>query len=145
MSDASYVGDDPIRVFPGNMVAARNGLTGASLSQFVIASTPTDLAHQSLYSRLEQDFAFHEEKWKHDTQFTSSLSEKYLHPSYARIIGMGPAIIPFILRSLQSEIDDWFFALRALSGENIVPDDRAGDMPEMADLWISWGRARGLI
>ena len=47
------------------------------------------------------EFQRYEKKWKEDTQYTSSLTDKYLHPSYARIIGMGQPAVPLILRSLK--------------------------------------------
>lgn len=90
------------------------------------------------------EFKRHERKWKRDTRYTSSLSEKYLHPSYARIIGLGRPALPHILRSLEKEPDDWFYALRAITGSNVVPMSMAGDMKRMADRWIEWGRKRGL-
>jgi len=77
--------------------------------------------------------------------YVSSLSEKYLHPSYARIIGMGRPVLPHILRSLQREPDDWFYALRAITGTNVVPMSLAGNMQEMTKCWLEWGRKRRLI
>jgi hypothetical protein len=56
-------------------------------------------------------FKMHEAKWKRDTEYISSLSEKYLHSSYARIIGLGWPAVPLILDSLAREPNDWFYAL----------------------------------
>jgi hypothetical protein len=41
-----------------------------------------------------------------------------------------------ILRSLQQEPDDWFYALRAITGENPVPASSAGDMRAMSEFWL---------
>lgn len=94
---------------------------------------------------ISRTFRTHARRWKSDTQFISSLSEKYLHPSYARIIGLGWAALPLILGSLKRNPDDWYYALRAITGENPVPDTAAGNMPEMSRLWLKWGRERGLV
>jgi len=91
------------------------------------------------------DFKKHEKKWKQDTKFMSSLADKYLHPSYARIIGLGWPAVSFILKSLQRQPDDWFYALRAITGENPVPMSVAGNMPKMAEIWIDWGKKHNLI
>ena len=91
------------------------------------------------------EFRKHEKKWKRDTQYTSSLSEKYLHPSYARIISLGWPAVPMILASLQREPDDWFYALRAITGVDPVRATHAGIMPKMSETWLNWGRQRGLI
>jgi hypothetical protein len=95
-------------------------------------------------NRIASEFQKHERKWKRDTRYTSSLSEKYLHPSYARIIGLGRAAVPFILASLQREPDDWFYALRAITGADPVRAAHAGVMPKMCEAWINWSRQRGL-
>jgi hypothetical protein len=91
------------------------------------------------------EFKKHERRWKRDTQYTSSLSEKYLHASYARIIGLGWAAVPLILSSLEREPDDWFYALRAITGADPVRTAHAGVMPKMSEVWINWGRHHGLI
>ncbi len=104
-------------------------------------------AHARVFARpsIKSEFQKHERKWKKDTRFISSLSDKYLHPSYARIISLGYQVVPFILRSLEAEPDDWFYALRAITGQNVVPPSAAGDMQRMTDLWLKWGAENGLI
>ena len=101
---------------------------------------PTGPAHDYIAAEFEK----HERKWKRDTQYTSSLSEKYLHASYARMIGLGWAAVPFILASLRLEPDDWFYALRAITGADPVRAQHAGNMTKMSEAWIMWGRQRGL-
>jgi len=90
-------------------------------------------------------FAAAEREWKDETAFVSNPAQKFLHPAYARIIGLGRPAIPLILRSMMKEPSDWFYALRALTGENPVPDQMAGDMVAMTATWILWGRSRALI
>lgn len=83
--------------------------------------------------------------WKKDTQFVSDPGQKYLHPSYARIIGLGEPAVKFILQSMEKQYDDWFYALRAITGEDPVTADMAGDVTRMSDAWIQWGRAKGIL
>lgn len=94
---------------------------------------------------LRREFQKHERKWVAETMFHSSPVERYLHPSYARIIGLGQPVIPHILASLEKTPNDWFYALRAITGENPVPDSIAGDVVAMSGVWLDWGKARGLI
>lgn len=89
-------------------------------------------------------FKHHCEAWKSDTEYVSSLHEKYLHPSYASIIGMGAQALPYILESMKKEPDDWFYALRSITGDNPVTNDMTGDMRRMTAAWIEWGASRGL-
>ena len=56
--------------------------------------------------------------------------------SYQRIIGLGPKVVPLILVELQKETDHWFWALEAITGENPVPKEDAGDVEASARGWI---------
>jgi hypothetical protein len=64
-------------------------------------------------------------------------------PSYQRIIGLGPAVLPFLLRELEREPDHWFWALKAITGADPVPPSSRGKVREMARFWIEWGRQQG--
>jgi hypothetical protein len=90
------------------------------------------------------EFKKHERKWKRETRFTSSPSEKYLHPSYARIIGLGWPAVALILKSLRRQRDDWFYALRAITGSNPVTSTMSGNMVAMTAAWLKWGGQRGI-
>lgn len=84
-------------------------------------------------------------QWKQDTAFTSSLTEMLLHPSYQRIIGLGPDVVPFILMELKDNGGHWFWALAALSGENPVKPEHQGKPRLMKEAWLAWGQANHLI
>jgi hypothetical protein len=64
---------------------------------------------------------------------------------YQRIIGMGWLAVPLILDELRREPDQWFWALEAITEENPVPPDASGYVRRTAEVWINWGRERGLI
>jgi hypothetical protein len=60
-----------------------------------------------------------------------------MHPAYQQIIGLGPAGVPLLLRELEREPDHWFWALRAITGEDPVPEEARGRLREMAAAWLS--------
>ena len=45
---------------------------------------------------------------------------------------------------MQRQPDDWFYALRAITGDNPVTNQIAGDVKKMTEAWVAWGRKRGL-
>jgi hypothetical protein len=77
------------------------------------------------------------------TRHLSSPTDRYLHPSYARIIGLGLAAVPLILEAMKRDPDDWFYALRAITGVNPVTAAMAGNMKKMTEAWIRWGENNG--
>lgn len=105
----------------------------------------SDKAADAIGDGIEDKFCRLADEWKHATSHLSSLTAKSMHPAYQRIIGMGQVVVPFILRELQREPDHWFWALRAVTGEDPVLQDHRGRMSEMAQDWIRWGRDRGYI
>jgi len=84
-------------------------------------------------------------QWKAETALLSSTSALVAHPAYQAIIGLGPRVIPLLLRELEEEPVHWFEALKAITGEDPVPPEHWGRIPAMAADWLAWGRSRGLI
>jgi len=64
---------------------------------------------------------------------------------YQRIIGMGEAVVPLILEEMRREPGHWFWALQAITESNPIPPGAFGNVREMTDAWLAWGRAQGLI
>jgi hypothetical protein len=83
-------------------------------------------------------------EWKEGTEFSSSLSEIVLHPAYQRIIGLGSVALPLILRELKRQPDHWFWALRAITGQDPVPVSAYGDLKAMAHAWTEWAVRNGV-
>ena len=83
------------------------------------------------------------QKWETETMFDSSAAKKSMHPAYQRIIGMGPEVLPLILRDLRNRRAHWFWALHAISGDD--PARHRTTVDDAADAWLQWGRDRGLI
>jgi len=82
-------------------------------------------------------------EWKEATLLTSSGTEMLLHPAYQRIIGMGQEAVPLILAELRREPDHWFWALKAITGEDPVVNGDRGKLACMADAWLNWAQQRG--
>ena len=85
------------------------------------------------------------EEWASETAHHSMMSSIVLHKCYQEIIGMGRDVLPLILNRLAAEPNHWFWALRAISGEDPVPATDVGRFAAMRDAWLQWGRHRGLI
>jgi hypothetical protein len=58
---------------------------------------------------------------------------------------MGPAAVPLILREMQREPDHWFWALRAITGEDPVARADAGNIERMTQAWLRFGEERGYL
>ena len=96
-------------------------------------------------SRLELEARFHllAEEWRTETRMLSLVTQKSIHPTYQKIIGMGKPVVPLILRSLEQKPDHWFWALRAITNEDPVKPEQRGRMQQMAQAWIQWGKEHG--
>jgi hypothetical protein len=68
-----------------------------------------------------------------------------MHLAYQQIIGLGPATTPLILRELEREPDDWFWALAAITGENPIPPGAERKLAEMRAAWLQWGAEHGYL
>jgi hypothetical protein len=104
------------------------------------AEAPVVTAYES---SVEQQFMHFAENWKNSTGGFSSITRRYAHPTYQKILGMGPAIIPFILRELQRRPDWWFEALKALTEDD--PAKATGTFEQARSAWIQWGKQRNLF
>ena len=100
-------------------------------------------AQQDNFAKLDRLFREHATRWKRETQHCSSVTKMVMHPSYRRIMGMGPDALPFILRELREHPDHWFVALNAISGEDPAPPDSTFDQAVSA--WVAWGMKNGYL
>lgn len=80
--------------------------------------------------------------WREETALAASALETCTHPAYQQIIGMGQAAVPLILEDLKSEPDHWFWALKAITGQDPVPPEHRGDIRAMSADWLDWGAKR---
>ena len=101
-----------------------------------LVPSPTDL---------EQTFQELTRQWQEETAHLSSQTQMAMHPAYQRIIGLGPVALPLIFRELERRPNFWFWALRALTGENPVRPEDVGKVRKMTDAWLAFARERGYL
>jgi hypothetical protein len=94
-------------------------------------------------SVLALEFKAHVEKWRQETQHTSSMTKMIAHPSYRRIMGMGRDALPLIFHELKERPDHWLVALNAITGEDPVPAD--SKFNEAVEAWLAWGEEKGYL
>jgi hypothetical protein len=86
-------------------------------------------------------------EWLADTQWQSSISSITRHPQFAAICDIGPPAVKFILRRMEKgDVHvHWFPVLKDISGQDPVPPEIRGNIPQMARAWTDWGKARGYL
>ncbi|MBK8916138.1 MAG: hypothetical protein IPM64_16345 [Phycisphaerales bacterium] len=84
-------------------------------------------------------------RWREETVWLSSVTEIAMHPSYQAIIGMGPDALPLIIDELRERQGYWYWALKAISGEDPIPPCDRGSVSRMRDGWLRWAAERGLV
>jgi hypothetical protein len=102
---------------------------------------PSTGKEQNLTEEFAATFQDLASQWREETKAISAIEETAMHPAYQRIIGMGPAAIPHIMRALEHSPDNWFWALRAITGADPVQPDERGRMSAMGKAWIAWAHA----
>ncbi|HLY25172.1 MAG TPA: hypothetical protein VKQ72_02460 [Aggregatilineales bacterium] len=83
--------------------------------------------------------------WREETAHLSSMTEIILNPNYQRIIGMGPQVLPILLRELRDNPDHWFWALEAITGTNPTNPEDAGNLQKMRQSWLNFARKAGYV
>lgn len=82
-------------------------------------------------------------KWDSETGHMSSIGDMALNSAYQRIIGMGVAAVPFLLREMELRPNHWHWALNAITEQNPVPEEHYGRLDLIAKDWVKWGREQG--
>jgi hypothetical protein len=81
-------------------------------------------------------------EWKRKSRHMSNTAQMAILPSYQRIIGRGRDAVPLILKELEREPDQRFWALEAITEIDPVPPESKGKVALMAQAWIDWGKKR---
>lgn len=119
---------------------------------YFISAFPKDISFNKerdtriLQRPLESEFDRLAKQWRKETGFHSSLSKKFMHPAYQRIMAMGERALPLILRELQQRPAHWFYALQFIAGEK-GKDVAQGvyDLEEVRSAWLQWGYEHNYI
>jgi hypothetical protein len=67
---------------------------------------------------------------------------RYNHQAYREIIGLGPEVVPLLLRDLEANHNHWFAALREITRADPFPE-AAGNISEMVTAWLRWAKDHG--
>ena len=93
---------------------------------------------------LEQQFYENAEKWDRETAHLSSPAQRFAHASYIAILGMArdnrEEIIDLLLRDMQENRREWFWALSYLTHENPIERKDSGKLDRMIKAWVRWGQ-----
>ncbi|MGH2386907.1 MAG: hypothetical protein ACRDIE_01790, partial [Chloroflexota bacterium] len=89
----------------------------------------------------EEEFSSLTREWSEETAFLSSTQKIAMHPAYQRIIGMGREALPLIFRDLGNRQVLWFWALRAITGTNPVPENATTE--DGVQAWLQWEADHG--
>ena len=102
--------------------------------------TVTKLTSADTPEAVERKFFRLRDEWKHNCGHYSSSAKLAHHPTYLKIIGMGPPVVPLLLRELENDPDMWFVALRSLTECDQVPEEIKGNVAAMAAAWLKWAK-----
>jgi hypothetical protein len=75
----------------------------------------------------------------------SSLQRLLFSEEYMAVIGMGPRVVPLLLADLKSGNTPWFWALKAITREDVGSDVGPGDFRSLREEWLAWGATKGLL
>ena len=94
-----------------------------TIENAVVTGWSDNEAPLSLYldpAQIEKKFIALRDEWKAKRGHHSDTLKLAMHSAYQQIIGLGPDVIPLLLRELATAPDRWYWALRALTGEDPV-------------------------
>ncbi len=81
--------------------------------------------------------------WSQEVKTLSDIDAICTHPAYQQIIGMGETALPLIFREVQRGEDYWFWALKAITGDDPVPEEDRGRITVMKRHWVRWANEHG--
>ena len=81
-------------------------------------------------------------QWLKETMVLSDPGKITSHPAFLAIVAMGESAVPFILHELESGPSLLVWALPKILGKNPVPPDSDGEIDQLTEAWLQWGRAR---
>ena len=96
-------------------------------------------------TELQEQFSDLVASWRAGTAGLSSPRAIAGHPAYQRIIGLGEPVIPLIFQDMKENGGWWYPALRALTGENPVPESAKGSLSLNDQAWLQWGLDNGYV
>ncbi len=110
------------------------------ISYSVAIESATSLSQPSL---LEKEFNERADRWQKETGFQSSPMKRFMHEDYQIIMTMGEDVIPIILKRMQTNPDDWFWALKHLARHDAAQGKETFE--DAVKAWLDWGRKEEYI
>jgi len=89
-------------------------------------------------NEIKEKFLKLRKMWIKETGHIASPKDRATHPAYQQIIGMGPKVVPFLIRDQLENDTDWFWALQSITGENPIEEGHEGYIQKMAQDWNEW-------
>jgi hypothetical protein len=71
---------------------------------------------------------------------SSDLSKLFSCQEYVQIIGLGPDVVPILLRDMETTGRPWFSALSAITRVDLSSQAEPGDLRALVTAWLAWGR-----
>ena len=94
-------------------------------------------------SLLEDEFSECADRWENQVGLHSSPVVRFMHKDYQTIMAKGKSVIPFILERMKKKPDDWFWALKHITGEDAA--EKADSFDTAIKAWLEWGAENGYI
>lgn len=111
----------------------------------VVPSYTTVALEEKLPDTLADEFCSLVAQWERETFMDSSLTVIFTHPAYQKIIGMGKDALTLILRELEVNSGQWFYALVNIVRADVAKEAGATTFAEARDAWLEWGRKQGYL
>ena len=108
-----------------------------------MSSTQVRQVSEHTAETVEERFRRLASAWRAGTAHLSSTSRILGHPAFQEILGMGKAVVPFMLRDLEEKPRLWVWALPEITGVDPVPESARGDIARMSEAWLRWGQENG--
>lgn len=86
---------------------------------------------------LQKEFNERADRWERETGIYSSPTKRFLHEDYQIIMTMGEPVIPMILKRLQTNPSDWFWALKHFARRDVAAG--CDNFQDAVDAWLAWG------
>lgn len=103
------------------------------------------LVEQWQLTMIEDQKLFYDlhKEWRRATALSSDPMQAIIAKPYQRIIGMGQRALPFIFGELPKCLDNWFWALEVITGENPVRPEHYSSFKLAVQDWMRWGKEHG--
>ena len=125
---------------PYLLLAANKDRSGtATIVNFISPREATPIFRNSVVEKFSQLAA----EWKASRNAFDSGIAMFTNPAYQQIVGMGPEVVPLILKDLEKNLDHWFWALKAITGKDPVPPAHRGRLKLMSKDWLRWAKIQG--